>query len=929
MSGISSNVGIFSGIDTASLIDQLIAIESRPKAAAQIRLTELKSQQAAILDINSRLLSLSTAAQALRVDNTFKTATASSSASGVLTATAGNNATLGSFNFIVNRLVSTDQKISKGFADKDTAGVGATSFSFEVGGGRVDSSTSLGVLNGGLGVERGKISITDSTGAVAEVDLSTATTVQDVIDTINATSGVAVTASASGYGLSISGVQKIDNVFGSQTASSLGIAKTATANVITGDQVLNLSTSTPLSLLRDGAGVAFLEKAGLTGSTVADFIINDGVTANDIVLGEITQTAPDPTDPPVVLRNAAATIGDLFTIINADTAGTVTGAISADGTKIELTSSVGNITVTNGPSNRPTAADLGLLGQTPAGTISSTRLLSGINSTLVSNLNGGSGLTATDLSITTADSSVFNITLNADGSTADIIDAINTGTAGAVTATLNTAGNGIQLTDTTTGGTTFQIAGGAATDLNLAGSFASGVADSSNLQSKYVSQATLLADLNAGAGIGVGSFTITDSLGVLSTISVDANDKSVFDLLSKINGAGVGVTASINSTGDGILIQDTASGVLGLTIADDSGRVAKSLNLVGTGDPLTTNQIDGSYEKTLTFQATDTLQSIADQINAAGVGVDASIVNDGFGASPFRLIFTSETSGSIGQATIDTNGFGLGLQQLSKAQDAVVFFGSTDPAKGIALTSSTNTISNVVAGVSLNLKSTSTAPVEINISRDIDTIETGITDFVDAFNGVIDRLAFHGRFNLDTNEKGSLLGDGVLQQIESGLDGIVLGNGVNVQSDFKFLFEAGVAIGEGGKLEFDAEKFRAALDQDPAGVADLFSGFAQDPLTSTVIAPGVTVPNTTPTFSKLGVLERLAKLANTYTDSIDGLLSTRKTTFDSQIKLQEDRIAAFDVQLNNKRGVLERQFAAMEQALAQLQSQQSALGSLG
>lgn len=932
MSGITSGVGIFSGINTKTLIDQLIAIEARPRDAAKARLGDLQTQQAAILDLNSKLLSLATAAKQLRTDKVFSAANADSSKGTVLTATAGANATLGSFDFIVNRLVSSHQQISRGFADKDNSAVGATSFTFEVGGGRVDSSTKLADLNGGLGVERGKIRVTDSTGATADVDLSTAATIDDVLEAINAASGVTVTASANGYGVKIDNVQKIENVFGSQTATSLGINKTAVSGTITGDQVLKLSANTPLSLLRDGSGVAFLADAGnqSVSTPVADFkIAVAGGGTHDIVLGKITQDGANPaTDPPVVVQNAAATLGDLFSIINASTAGEVTAAVSADGAKIELTSTVGAITVTTGPSARPTAANLGLLGQTPATTVSSTRLLAGLDSTLVSNLNGGSGLTATDLAITAQNGSVFNLTVDADSSLTDVIGVINTGTAGAVTATLNDAGNGLTLTDTTTGATTFQISGGAATDLSLAGSFTTGVADSGNLQSKYISEATQLADLNAGAGIGTGSFIVTDSAGVPSTITLDTNDKTVFDLIGKINGAGNSVNARINDTGDGIIVEDTAGGTLALKIEDNSGRVAKNLNIVGVGDPTTTNAVDGSYERTVTFAATDSVQQIADKINAAGVGAQASIVNDGFGASPFRLVVSSKTSGAVGRVTVDTGGVDLGLKQLTAAQDSLVFFGSTDPADAILLTSSTNTIDGVIAGVTLNLRGVSPDPVQINVTRDTAKIEESVQAFIDAYNGVIDRVDFHGRFDKETKARGALLGDSVLQQIDSALRTTVQGEGTAVQSQFRFLFEAGVKVGAGGKLEFDTEKFQSALAEDPAGVADLFSGFKQELTQPTQVAPGVTTPNTEPVFSKLGVLELLAQSAENFTDPVDGVLTRRKLTFDSQIKLQNDRIDSFNQLLDQKRARLERQFNGLEQALAQLQSQQAALGSL-
>lgn len=932
MGGITSSIGIFSGINTASLIDQLISIESRPRAAAQIRLTQLQAQQAAVLDINSRLLALGKSAKALRLDNLFSAAKATSTDSNVLTATTGANAALGSFNFIVNRLVTTDQKISRGFANKDSAAVGATEFTIEIGGGQIDTSTKLSELNGGLGVERGKIRITDSGGAVATVDLSTAVTVDDVLGAINSAGGITVTAAADGQGLRIEGVQKIENVTGSQTASSLGIAQTATAGVIAGDQILSLSANTPLSLLRDGAGVAFVQDAGLETSAVADFRITVGANpAHNIILGELSQNITDPETgetTEVVTRAAAATLGDVINIINEDTNGEVTASISDDGAHLLLTSASGeNVTVTTGPSGRPTAGDLGLLGAPAGPTVTSQRLLAGINSTLITNLNGGSGLTAGDLSITTRDGAIFNLTLDTDGSLSGLIETINTGTGGAVTATLNKTGNGLELTDTTTGGATFQISGGAGDELNLSGNFAGGVADSGNLQSRYVSQATRLDDLNAGAGIGTGSFTIVSSTGAISTVNLSSTDTTVFDLLGKINDAS-GVNARINDTGDGILIEDTAGGSLPLTITDESGRVARNLNIAGEGDPAGDNALNGSFEKTVTFNATDTLQQVADKINNSATGVTASIINDGSGVNPFRLTFTAKTSGAVGAAHIDTKGFDLGLTQLTSAQDAVVFFGSADPAKAVLLTSSANVIDDVINGVSIDLNSTSADPVVVTVTRDTTAIETGIQAFVDSFNAVIDRVNFHGRFVQDTNERGALLGDGILQTVQRTLTTAVQGQGESVEGEFRFLFEAGVRIGSGGKLEFDAERFRDALAEDPEGVAELFSGFKQETTIDTELAPGVTVANTEPIFSKLGVLEIISRLSDSFTDSIDGILTNRKNTFDTQIRLQQGRIDNFTVQLDAKRARLTAQFAGLEQSLAQLQSQQSALGSL-
>ncbi|MEO0631415.1 MAG: flagellar cap protein FliD N-terminal domain-containing protein, partial [Planctomycetota bacterium] len=79
MSGITSGIGLVSGIDTASLIQQLLAVESRPQQLAQVRLAQLQSQQAAFLDINTRLGGLQSAARSFRTENTFSSASATSS----------------------------------------------------------------------------------------------------------------------------------------------------------------------------------------------------------------------------------------------------------------------------------------------------------------------------------------------------------------------------------------------------------------------------------------------------------------------------------------------------------------------------------------------------------------------------------------------------------------------------------------------------------------------------------------------------------------------------------------------------------------------------------------------------------------------------------------------------------------------------------
>lgn len=953
MGGITSGVGIFSGINSAQLIDQLISLESRPKQLAQQRVLSIQGQQAAFLDINTAILGLKTAAAKFGQAKVFRSSLATSSDSSSVSAVASATATPGTFSFLVKRLVTTQQSISRGFTDSDTSAAGATSFSFEIGGGGLSSETRLTDLRGGAGVRRGKIEIKDASGATAQVDLTTAVTVNDVLDAINSNSGVSVKAAAEGSRITLTdtsgatGTLSVTDAFGSFTAADLGIAQTTASGVgqtIFGAGVRTLSGATALSALNDGAGVQFRD-----GSD--DLVITDREgTVHNIDFGlKTTQSG----DPPVttVTQTRATTLDQIIDIINQTTGGKVTASLNSDQSGLVLTDTTGattsNLIVRDTGNGRTTAADLGIetvLTGVASSTIDGRRLISAINSTLVSNLRGGAGLTSGAVSFTDRAGISANLTIAASalaGSVSDVIADLNSQLSAAgvgVTLGFNRAGNGLSVTDTSGGSGNITIAGLAADELGLT-TAAGGVAgtpvvNGTNLQSRWLSRATLLSTLNAGRGVGTGSFRVTDSTGASTTIEIASTIRTVDEFIQHFNSnVGSGVTAAINAAGDGIVITDTNAGAGKLTIADVSGTVARGLNLVGSDDNVDgSTKIDGSFERQVIFAATDSLQTVADKINAAGINVAATIIRDGSGANPVRLSFTSRVGGLAGRAIIDTGALDLGLIALSKGQDSLVFFGGSDPAQAVLLSSSSNTLDNVAPGVTIDIKSVSANPVQITVTRDTDAMEKAIGEFVDAFNNALTRMNKVDSFDPETNRSGALFGDGTVSALRASLFTTIQGKAQGIDTQFEFLFEAGVKVGKGAKLEFDREKFRAAFQADPAAVENLFAARALVPKKNTIeVSPGITVNNTdtSDTFSQLGVAERIAELATRFTNTVDGTLTRKGRTLDDLVKLQNDRIAQMDVRLATRRAILERQFAAMEQAIASLQSQSSALSSIG
>ncbi|MCC6679002.1 MAG: flagellar filament capping protein FliD [Phycisphaerales bacterium] len=951
MSGISSSVGPFSGIDSGSLINQLLAIESRPKILAQQRMAQLQLQQSSFLDINSKLSALKTAAALFRQEKTFQTTAAASSDEKVLTAIASVGAGQGSYSFLVDRLVTSQQMLSQGFGDKDSVAMGATSFTFESALARLDRDTSLADLNGGAGVERGKILVTDSTGKSATVDLSKAITVADVLDAINSNGTAAVTASVNDGKFVIKdaagGNVTIANGLGSTTAASLGIAGTA-AGTLTGSQVYFMASGTALSILNDGNGVYADNQVG---SAAFDFKIKvdtgSGPTLVKVNIGDKYDSSEKK------VEGAVSTVGGVLTRINdaLQAAGftTVRASISADGTRLKIADSASATTsITVEENSESTARDLGLLGSTATGTLNGSRVLAGLTSTLTRGINGGSGVTGDGvLNFTARDGFTGTLTISTDSTLEQIAAAISaaSGTVSGrarLEVAINSKGTGLVITDTTGGTSNLTITGTGGSDTAASlgiSTGATGVAASSvtgaNLQRQYVGRTTLLSSLNNGKGIGTGRIRITDSAGVVQNIDVSDNQKTVGDLIDLLNSRGLGITARINAGGDGVeIIESLAGGATGaskIKIEDVNGGVAKALNLAGeaagTG---VQNKINGSYERTVTFAATDTLQQVADKINAARPGVAVSIIRDGSGSTPFRLNFVSEATGRSGRFLLDSGGLDLGMRTLDAGEDARVFFGSSDPARAIALTRSSNTLDGVIQGVKIDLKSVSAEPVTLTVSKDTSAIEGKVNSFISAFNDVIGRVDFQTRYDDTTKRSGPLIGDSTALQLRNELYRVIQGKAIGASGTYSRLTDIGLKIGSGGKLELDTAKFRAAMEQDPASVEALFAARTSTTSTTKDLGGGITASDPTgkETFTALGVVGQIEELGKKYLDSVDGVLTRRGKTLDNQISSQNKRIEAMDARLEVRRQVLQRQFIAMEQAIGQLQSQQSALSGI-
>ncbi len=333
----------------------------------------------------------------------------------------------------------------------------------------------------------------------------------------------------------------------------------------------------------------------------------------------------------------------------------------------------------------------------------------------------------------------------------------------------------------------------------------------------------------------------------------------------------------------------------------------------------------------------NSLLGIAQAINAETktTGVRASIINDGTGASPYRLVFTGVDAATAFTIESDlhdaaANPIAFTTDEYQKAQQAVVFI------DGIRVVSDSNTIDQAISGVSLNLTSVSPTshggtaeeegpswgwedpPVYTTTRMDIET-DTGaakekITAFVTAYNGVMEWInSGYEQFGggvpaTKTGEEGDdqpeqllgtvLRGDATVNSVKRQLQNM-LTTTVNNSGAFGILSELGITTNRNGTLNQNNAKLDAALESNFDDMVALLSG---DDL-----APGV--------------MKGFNSLLLDLTSSSKGVYAVQKQVFDSSAGAYDRQIDQMEQRLSKREASLRAQFSAMETMVSSLNAQ--------
>ncbi len=406
---------------------------------------------------------------------------------------------------------------------------------------------------------------------------------------------------------------------------------------------------------------------------------------------------------------------------------------------------------------------------------------------------------------------------------------------------------------------------------------------------------------SAGIGSGLDVNGIVSSLMAIERRPLDTLNQKQNDIQVQLSGWGR-LNSSISSLEDAATkLQDTSSfGKFTATSSDEAiatatvsaGSTAESHDIkvitlaekhrlasdlytdpdAAVGQGTRTFTVDGTSFDVTIDATNDSLTGLRDAINAAAGnnGVAASIINVDGGS---RLVLTARESGTKGAITAPA-----GFTEINAATDAEL------EVDGFAVTASSNTVTDVLPGITLELKDVGT--VQIDTQPDTDGMKDLLNDFVTNYNSLV--------ATVQSLRDGDLGADGLLLGIEGSLRSQFFVS-QDVGGQPTTVFDMGLTFDKDGVLSLDSAKLDEALTENPDRVRAFF------------------------TTAETGYGERIKNTLREYT-KVDGLISTRQDTLNDRTRSLDDEKERLEFRLSRTEQRYRDEYTRLDTIMAQLNS---------
>jgi flagellar hook-associated protein 2 len=311
---------------------------------------------------------------------------------------------------------------------------------------------------------------------------------------------------------------------------------------------------------------------------------------------------------------------------------------------------------------------------------------------------------------------------------------------------------------------------------------------------------TLTALQNDISALSTAVTALGDPSGGVSALSATSSNSNVLT-----------ASADFTATAESHNVTVTS---LATTASYYTNAVASSSTAIATGT--FSIAVGASAPVTVTVDSTnDTLAGLASSINGLNAGVTASVVNDANGA---RLAISSNTSGLPGDLTVSANTTGLTFNKAVTGANAAL------TVDGVPIDSTSNTVTGVIPGVTLNLVGASpSTSVSINVTPNTTQASSAINTFVSAWNTVIQD--FNSEFTVGSGATNvqPLESDGTVRDAQQQLLAAVTYS-IGGNNGFVNLASMGIDLNNDGTMTVDSSKLTSALGNNFSNVQSLLQG---------------------------------------------------------------------------------------------------------
>lgn len=374
--------------------------------------------------------------------------------------------------------------------------------------------------------------------------------------------------------------------------------------------------------------------------------------------------------------------------------------------------------------------------------------------------------------------------------------------------------------------------------------------------------------------------------------------------------------ASLGSYQLGVTNLASAQTLASGTFTATSDTLGTGTLTIALGTPSYTGSTYSSFSQTSSVDITidssnNTLAGVRDAINNAGAGVNASILKNG---DDYQLLLVSEETGLSKSMSItvsdseggDADDSGLSRLAFNSSGSQLTQYAAGANANfsinGLAVSSASNTVTDVIDGVTLNLLSASSSAITIDVKTDTDTIVADVQAFVDKYNAYASLFKDLTKYDATTGTAGALQGDStarsVMSQIRSELGQSVTG----LSGSYTSLADVGISIDKSGVMTFTESTFKTAFAAAPTEVTGVFA--------STTVS-GTAVE---------GVAEKLETLMEGFLVSTTGIFDSRISSLSTQLTAITDDRADLARRMQSLEDRYFAQLNAMDSLLAQVET---------